>query len=136
MRIRNMGMDIIPTGYLLIGDGPLTTAAYMSHCLPIPSNKPDIAVATAVAGEMLGLQVMFLDAGSGANQSISPSTIHAVRKAVSCPIIAGGGINDAAGIEAAWHAGADMVVIGHAIEGRPFQLDWLPRPETFKQAAL
>lgn len=136
MRIRNMGMDIVPTGYLLIGDGPLTTAAYMSHCLPIPSNKPDIAVATAVAGEMLGLQVMFLDAGSGANQSISPSTIHAVRKAVSCPIIAGGGINDAAGIEAAWHAGADMVVIGQAIESRPFQLDWLPRPEAFKQAAL
>lgn len=136
MRIRNMGMDIVPTGYLLIGDGPLTTAAYMSHCLPIPSNKPDIAVATAVAGEMLGLQVMFLDAGSGANQSISPSTIHAVRKAVSCPIIAGGGINDAAGIEAAWHAGADVVVIGQAIESRPFQLDWLPRPEAFKQAAL
>ena len=131
MRIREMGMDVVPTGYMLIGDGPLTTAAYMSHSLPIPSAKKEIAVATAVAGEMLGLGALFLDAGSGAQQGISPSTIRAVRDAVDCPIIIGGGICDAAGIEAAWQAGADLVVIGHAIESRPFQLDWLPHPEAF-----
>ena len=131
MRIREMGMDVIPTGYMLIGDGPLTTAAYMSNSLPIPSSKKEIAVATAVAGEMLGLNTIFLDAGSGAQQCISPSTILAVRDAVECPLIVGGGIDDAAGIQAAWQAGADLVVVGNAIELRPFQLDWLPHPDSF-----
>lgn len=135
MRIREMGMDIVPTGYMLIGDGPLTTAAYMSNCLPIPSAKKEIAVATAVAGEMLGLGALFMDAGSGAQQRVSPSTIQAVRDAVRCPLIVGGGIGDAAGIQAAWHAGADLVVVGQAIEHRPFQLDWLPHPEVFSAHA-
>jgi putative glycerol-1-phosphate prenyltransferase len=80
---------------------------------------------------MLGLGALFLDAGSGAQQCISPSTIRAVRDAVQCPIIVGGGINDAGDIQAAWQAGSDLVVIGHAIESRPFQLDWLPHPEAF-----
>ena len=131
MRIRKLDLEVVPTGYMLIGDGPLTTAAYMSNSLPIPSAKKEITVATAVAGEMLGLGALFLDAGSGAQQCISPSTIRAVRDAVQCPIIVGGGINDAAGIQAAWQAGSDLVVIGHAIESRPFQLDWLPHPEAF-----
>lgn len=131
IRIRKTGMDVIPTGYMLIGDGPLTTAAFMSNSLPIPTAKKEIAVATAVAGEMLGLSTMFLDAGSGAQRCVSPSTIRAVRDAVECPMIVGGGIDDAAGIRAAWQAGADLVVVGHAIESRPFQLDWLPHPESF-----
>lgn len=131
MRIRRLNLEIVPTGYMLIGDGPLTTASYMSNSLPIPSAKKEITVATAVAGEMLGLGVMFLDSGSGAQQCISPSTIRAVRDAVQCPIIVGGGINDAAGIQAAWQAGCDLVVIGDAIENRPSQLDWLPHPEAF-----
>lgn len=131
MRIRKLDLEVVPTGYMLIGDGPLTTAAYMSNSLPIPSAKKEITVATAVAGEMLGLGALFLDAGSGAQHCISPSTIRAVRDAVQCPIIVGGGINDAAGIQAAWQAGSDLVVIGHAIESRPFQLDWLPHPEAF-----
>lgn len=132
MRIRAMGMDVVPTGYMLIGDGPLTTAAYMSNSLPIPQAKTQIAVATAVAGEMLGLRALFLDAGSGAGHPISPSMLNAVRQAVQCPIIVGGGLRDAAGIEAAWQAGADIVVVGHAIERRPFQLDWLPVPPSVK----
>jgi putative glycerol-1-phosphate prenyltransferase len=131
MRIRKLNLEVVPTGYMLIGDGPLTTAAYMSNSLPIPYAKKEITVATAVAGEMLGLGALFLDAGSGAQQCISPSTIRAVRDAVQCPIIVGGGINDAAGIQAAWQAGCDLVVIGDAIENRPSQLDWLPHPEAF-----
>ena len=132
MRIRKLDLEVVPTGYMLIGDGPLTTAAYMSNSLPIPTAKKEITVATAVAGEMLVLGALFLDAGSGAQQCISPSTIRAVRDAVQCPIIVGGGINDAAGIQAAWQAGSDLVVIGNAIERRPFQLDWLPHPEAFR----
>lgn len=69
MRIKQMGMEVVPTGYLLVGDGPLSTAAYISQTTPIPLHKPQIVAATAVAGEMLGLKLTFLDAGSGAGQS-------------------------------------------------------------------
>ena len=127
MRIRRMGMETIPTGYMLVGDGPLTTAAYMSQTTPIPSRKPEIVAATAVAGEMLGLRALFLDAGSGAGQSVPVSAIAAVREQTDCPLLVGGGIRDAAGVEAAWNAGADLVVIGQAIEERPQDLSWLPR---------
>ena len=133
MRIRKLQLETVPTGYILMGDGPLTTAAYMSQSLPIPSNKPEIAVATAVAGEMLGLQVMFLDAGSGAQRPIPLAAISAIHAHVDCPIIVGGGINDAPYIEAAWQAGADCVVVGSAIENRPNDLSWLPHPGNFSQ---
>lgn len=128
MRIRKMNLEVVPTGYMLIGDGPLTTAAYISQTLPIPAGKPSIAAATAVAGEMLGLQVMYLDAGSGAGHPVPCSAIAAVREQVDCPIIVGGGINDAASIRAAWGAGADLVVVGTAIERNPGDLTWLPDP--------
>ena len=132
MRIRRARIETVPTGYLLIGDGPLTTAAYMSQTLPIPSAKPEIVTATAVAGEMLGLQVLFLDAGSGANQPVPLNAIASVRNHTSSPIIVGGGLNDAANIEASWHAGADIVVIGSAIENHPEDLSWLPDPRAFE----
>lgn len=128
MRIRKLNLEVVPTGYLLIGDGPLTTATYISQTLPIPTGKPSIAAATAVAGEMLGLQVIYLDAGSGAGQPIPCSAIAAVREQVNCPIIVGGGLNDAASIRAAWGAGADLVVVGTAIERNPNDLTWLPDP--------
>lgn len=130
MKIRNLGLDVIPTGYMLMGNG-MTTAAYMSQTLPIPTGKPEIAVATAVAGEMLGLKTMFLDAGSGAEQSVPVAAIAGIREKTSCPIIVGGGIKDAASIRAAWHAGADLVVIGEAIEKQPHDLSWLPSPKEF-----
>jgi phosphoglycerol geranylgeranyltransferase len=132
LRIRRMRVETIATGYLLIGDGPLTTAAYMSQSMPIPSGKPEIAAATAVAGEMLGLQALFLDAGSGANQPVPLSSIAAVRSHTQTPLIVGGGLNDAPSIEAAWQAGADLVVVGSAIENRPEDLNWLPNPFAFQ----
>lgn len=128
MRIRKMGMEVIPTGYLIVGDAPLTTASYISHTLPIPTNKPYIVSATAVAGEMLGMQLMYLDAGSGAGQPVPLAAIEAVKCETGCPIIVGGGLNHAADIQAAWHAGADVVVVGNAIEQRPQDLAWLPMP--------
>lgn len=132
MRIRRSRIETVPTGYLLIGDGPLTTAAYMSQTTPIPSAKPEIVTSTAVAGEMLGLQVLFLDAGSGASQPIPLNTIVSVRNHTTSPIIVGGGLNDAPNIEAAWQAGADIVVIGSAIEKHPEDLSWLPNPYAFE----
>ena len=136
MRIRRLRIETIPTGYLLIGDGPLTTAAYMSQTIPIPTSKPEIAVATAVAGEMLGLQVMFVDAGSGASQPVPLKTIASIRNQTTCPLIVGGGLNDAPSIEAAWQAGADLVVIGSAIENKPEDLNWLPNPAAFQSRGL
>ena len=135
MRIKQMGMEVVPTGYILVGDGPLSTAAYISQTTPIPHHKPQIVAATAVAGEMLGLKLTFLDAGSGAGQPVPVSAISAVRKSTSTPLIIGGGIQDAAGIHAAWHAGADLVVVGQAIEQRPQDLSWLPDPKNYQKIA-
>jgi putative glycerol-1-phosphate prenyltransferase len=81
---------------------------------------------------MLGLQVLFLDAGSGASQPIPLNTIVSVRNHTTSPIIVGGGLNDAPNIEAAWQAGADIVVIGSAIEKHPEDLSWLPNPYAFE----
>jgi putative glycerol-1-phosphate prenyltransferase len=128
LHIRRLGMPVVPTGYLLIGDGPLTTAAYISGTLPIPSAKPGIAVATAVAGEMLGLQLLYLDAGSGAGSPVPVETIAAVREQTSVPLVVGGGLRNAEAIRAAWAAGADVVVVGSAIEDAPGDLAWLPQP--------
>tara|TARA_B110000879_G_scaffold39451_1_gene55194 strand:+ start:2180 stop:2911 length:732 start_codon:yes stop_codon:yes gene_type:complete len=115
-RIMAMDIETIATAYLLVGDGPLTTAAYITQTLPIPSAKPELAVATATAAILLGMQVVYLDAGSGAGNSIPPEVISAVCKAVNVPIIVGGGIQDFEGMERAWDAGADLVVLGTVLE--------------------
>jgi len=117
--LKRSGLDILPTGYMLIDGGKQTTASYMSGTTPIPNNKPDIAVATAMAGEMLGLKLIYLDAGSGANSPVKPKLIDAVKSNISLPIIVGGGINTTAKARQAYEAGADMIVVGNATEKDP-----------------
>lgn len=117
--LRESGIELLPTGYLLIDGGKPTTVSYVSNTTPLPSNKPSIAACTAMAGEMLGLKLMFLDAGSGAENSVTDATIAAVSQAVKCPIIVGGGLNTVREIENKLLAGADLVVIGNAVEQRP-----------------
>jgi putative glycerol-1-phosphate prenyltransferase len=117
--IRNTRLEVIPTGYLLIGSGRTTSVAYISNTTPIPDDKSSLAACTAMAGEMLGLQLMYLDAGSGAEKEISARMISAVRKAVRVPLIVGGGINTAQKARTALEAGADMIVIGNALEKNP-----------------
>jgi phosphoglycerol geranylgeranyltransferase len=117
--VKASGLEVMPTGYLLIDTGRPTTATYMSGTLPIPSDKPAIAATTALAGELLGLKLMYLDGGSGGQQPITPEMIAAVRETVNCPLIVGGGINSAAKVTAALQAGADVVVVGNEIERRP-----------------
>lgn len=112
-------LEIIPTGYLLIDGGTTSTAAYMSHTLPIPADKFDIAACTALAGEMLGLQLIYLEAGSGAKNTVQGKMIQAVKKSISVPLIVGGGIRTAEQARAACAAGADLVVIGNAAEKDP-----------------
>ena len=117
--IRKSGLEVIPTGYMLIDSGRQTTASYMSHTLPIPHDKPDIAQCTAIAGEMLGLQVMYMDGGSGAKETISPEMIYAVSRSVKTPLIVGGGIRDKATALRILNAGADVIVVGNALERDP-----------------
>lgn len=117
--LKRSGLELIPTGYLLVDCGPMTTAAYMSQALPIPLNKPEVAAITALAGEMLGLQMMYLDGGSGAQKPVTPAMIAAVRQQVKCPIMVGGGLREGPQIAEAYAAGADWVVVGTAFESDP-----------------
>jgi len=117
--IRNANLEAIPTGYMLIESGPTTSAQYMSNTQPIPFNKTDIAIATALAGEQLGLKFIYMDGGSGAQLPISKEMIKGVRQTVKTPIIIGGGIRNKEQAFDAWNSGADIVVIGNAIENKP-----------------
>jgi phosphoglycerol geranylgeranyltransferase len=114
--LKRAGLEILPTGYILIDSGTQTTVSYISNTTPIPNNKPVIAACTAMAGEMLGLKLIYLDAGSGALNCVAAPMIRAVSEAVEAPIIVGGGINSVQKALEAWQAGADIVVIGNGIE--------------------
>lgn len=114
--LKNSGIEILPTGYLLIESGRLTTANYMSNTLPIPADKPEIAACTAMAGEMLGLGAIYMDGGSGAERSVPAEMVRSVRRAVGLPLIVGGGITTPGQALELWSAGADLIVIGNAVE--------------------
>jgi len=114
--IREKKLEAIPTGYMLIESGNTTTALYMSNTHPIPHDKPDIASCTAMAGEMLGLKMIFMDAGSGAHIPVSEEMIRMVRKSVQIPLIVGGGINSPEKAAINCKAGADIIVVGNSIE--------------------
>lgn len=118
-RLRQSGLQILPTGYMLVDSGRPTTASYVSGTAPLPANKPSIAAATALAGEQLGLRLTYLDGGSGAQQPVSAAIIEAVCEAVSTPLIVGGGLNTGEKIYAALAAGADLVVVGNHLEHNP-----------------
>lgn len=117
--IRNTKLEVIPTGYMLINSGKTTSVAYISNTTPIPDDKYSLAACTAMAGEMLGLQAIYMDAGSGAEKEISARMITTVRKSINVPLIIGGGINTKQKAFAALEAGADMIVIGNALEKHP-----------------
>ena len=114
--IKSSGLEVLPMGYMLIDSGHKTTVHYMSNTQPIPYNNDAIAVSTALAGEMLGLKMIYLEAGSGASKHVSCSMINAVSKEVDLPIIVGGGITTANQAEDILSSGADMIVVGNAIE--------------------
>lgn len=117
--LKNTRLEVIPTGYMLINSGKITSVAYISNTMPIPDDKYSLAASTALAGQMLGLQTIYIDAGSGAEKEISARMIAAVRKSISIPLIVGGGINSARKAISALEGGADMIVIGNALEKDP-----------------
>ena len=112
-------LEIISTGYMLIDGGVQTAVQYMSNTYPIPSHKNDIAACTAIAGELLGLKMIYLDAGSGARHPVPVSMIEAVRAAINIPLLVGGGIRDPEKVVENFKAGADLLVVGNAIEQDP-----------------
>jgi putative glycerol-1-phosphate prenyltransferase len=114
--LKKSGLEVIPTGYMLVDGGNTTSVSYMSNTVPIPADKAGIAACTALAGEMLGLRTIYMDAGSGAKQPIPQSMIRAVKEQVSVPVFVGGGIRTPEAAAAACEAGADVVVVGNAIE--------------------
>ena len=122
--LKKSGLEILPTGYMLVDSGSQTTVSYVSGTMPLPHDKPDVAACTAMAGEMLGLQLMYLDAGSGARQPVSAAIIAAVRAVVDTPLVVGGGINTGEKAYETLKAGADMIVVGNGIEQDP---DLLPQ---------
>jgi putative glycerol-1-phosphate prenyltransferase len=117
--VRQSGLEVMPVGYMLIDGGTPTTVSYISNTNPIPSNKNDIASCTAMAGEMLGLKLIYMDAGSGAQKAIPTVMISQVAKYIQIPLIVGGGITSAEKAKENCSAGADIIVVGNAVEKDP-----------------
>lgn len=125
--LRESGIEILPTGYILVNGGKQTSVSYMSNTQPIPNDKPDLALATAMAGEMLGLRIIFLDAGSGAIEPVPAQMIHNISSGVSVPLIVGGGLCTPEKVREAYLAGADLVVVGNAAEENPKLIEEMVR---------
>ncbi|MBS1627917.1 MAG: geranylgeranylglyceryl/heptaprenylglyceryl phosphate synthase [Bacteroidetes bacterium] len=117
--VKKSGLEIIPTGYMVIDGGAPTTVSYISNATPIPADKADIAMCTAMAGEMLGMKLIYMDAGSGAKKPITERMIEKVAQNIEIPLIIGGGITNAEKAYLNCKAGADVIVVGNAIEKDP-----------------
>ncbi len=117
--VKKSGLEVISTGYMVVDGGAPTTVSYISNATPIPADKADIAFCTAMAGEMLGMKLIYIDSGSGAKKAISEQMIAAVAQNISIPLIVGGGIRDAEKAYLNCKAGADVIVVGNAIEKEP-----------------
>ncbi len=115
-KLKDSALQIIPTAYMLFDCGNPTSVEYISNTRPIPNNKTDIAVSTALAGEMLGLRQIYLEAGSGANKTVSADIISAVKKNTSVPLIVGGGIRNIYDVNKVLKAGADIIILGSVWE--------------------
>lgn len=120
--IHNSGIETLPMGYILIDGGKETSVVRESHSAPIPQSDLTRIVHTALAGQMMGKQLIYLEAGSGAKTPVSIDIIQAVRSVLSIPLIVGGGITTPQAMKAAFRAGADIVVIGNHFEHHPNQL--------------
>lgn len=123
--LHKSGLEIIPAGYMLVDCGTFSSVEYMSNTRPIPSEKDDIARATAMAGEMLGKKLIYLEGGSGAERTIRPAMIRSVKDVLNIPLIVGGGIRSCDDARKVCEAGADIIVVGTAAEDNPDVLNYL-----------
>lgn len=118
--IKNSDVEVISTGYVLIDGGKPSSVEYISNTKPIPNDKKEIALSTAVAAELLGMKMVYLEAGSGAIHPVPSEMIEYVANGLSLPLIVGGGIKTVEDLTKAYDAGADIVVVGNIIEQDPF----------------
>jgi phosphoglycerol geranylgeranyltransferase len=114
--VRALGIEPIPTAYMLVESGSTTSVEFMSGTRPLPRNKPDIAAAHALAAQYLGMRLAFLDAGSGAGEPVPADVVSAVARAVEIPVMVGGGVRTPETARSLVRAGARMVVTGDVIE--------------------
>jgi phosphoglycerol geranylgeranyltransferase len=114
--VKKSGLEIISTGYMVVDGGAPTTVSYISNATPLPHDKEDIALCTALAGEMLGMKVIYMDAGSGAQKAVSSNMIQRVASHIEIPLIVGGGINTPEKAIENCKAGADVIVVGNVLE--------------------
>ena len=131
--LRNAGLTLLPTGYMLVDGGKATTAHYITQTQPIPADKPDIAAVTALAGSQLGLKVIYLDCGSGALHPVPTAMVEAVRQVVDGPLVVGGGVRTPQQALALRQAGADWVVMGSVFEENPVKA-WKALAQAFEWA--
>lgn len=116
--VKALGLEAIPIGYLLVESGSVTSAQFMSGTQPIPRNKPEIAIAHALAAEYLGMKFVYLEAGSGAKESVPDQMIQKVAKGINIPLIIGGGIRTPEEAGQKVNSGASFVVTGNVLEMR------------------
>jgi phosphoglycerol geranylgeranyltransferase len=114
--IKALGLEPIPTAYIIIESGNLTSVCYISNTMPIPRDKPEIVKAHALAAEYLGMKLVYLEAGSGASMPVPPETVRQVEKYITLPIIVGGGITDPSYARKIALAGASFIVVGNVLE--------------------
>ena len=123
--IKHAGIETIPTGYILIDGGKLTAVERVSHTTPYSAENIELIANTALACQLLGQKIVYLEAGSGANRSVPQNVIKATREAIDIPLIIGGGIKTPEMMQCAFDAGADLVVVGNHLESHPEDLSSL-----------
>ena len=114
--IRKMGIEPISTGYMLFESGGTTTAEFISNTKPLPINKPEIAMAHALAAQYMGMNTVYLEAGSGADHSVPTKIVKAVSSYVDIPVITGGGIKTPDDARSKVEAGTTFVVTGNVLD--------------------
>lgn len=114
--VKEYGLETIPTAYMLIESGTVSSVEFMSNTRPLPRAKPKIAAAHALAAQYMGMSMAYLEAGSGAAQSVPDEMIRVVRSETEIPLIVGGGIRDVSTARAKYEAGADIVVTGNLLQ--------------------
>ena len=115
-RLNTMSLETLSTGYVLIENGKKTAVEIVTKTKPMSRRDIQMIVDTAKAGELLGMKLIYLEAGSGAIEPITHDIIKAVKKVLNIPLVVGGGIRNMEQLQNAYHSGADMVVIGTAFE--------------------
>ncbi|MBD3239737.1 MAG: geranylgeranylglyceryl/heptaprenylglyceryl phosphate synthase [Chitinivibrionales bacterium] len=115
-RIKELGLEAIPTAYMLVESGAVTSVEFMSNTRPLPRGKPAIAAAHALAAEYMGMKAIYLEAGSGAPQTVPNAMVSLVRSQVDIPLIVGGGIRSVEAAQEKYDAGADIVVTGNMLQ--------------------